>query len=238
MLHELISICCVSLHWIIQDCLFHSSSSSLGKVTFPLCQHGCWDSSRDKTSEFCVSIHKSQIVPHLLLPLGPLWEKWIPPLLRSSDWVRVIHGTGLNSQILLSGILLLHSHWVGCSGTEVGHSAETLSLIEGCPGMLSRRWSSCTARAVLQAVIEGSDWWHRNNREEDLAMRHNYFFKLVLQKLFTQLWYLYCLRSRPSIRSFCLKKPSLLHWKQMPKFIKIKHKFAWFYLPHESVQDF
>lgn len=149
MLHELISICCVSLHWIIQDCLFHSSSSSLGRVTFPL------------------------------------WEKWIPPLLRSSDWVRVIHGTDLNSQILLSGILLLHSHWVGCSGTEVGHSAETLSLIEGCPGMLSRRWSSCTARAVLQAVIEGSDWWHRNNREEDLAMRHNYFFKLVLQKLFT-----------------------------------------------------
>lgn len=137
-------------------------------------------SSHDKTSEFCVSVYKNQIVPHLFLPLGLPEEKRIPPLLRSSYWVHVVHGTGLTSRMLPSGILPLHSHWVGRWGTEVGHSFETLPLVEECPGMLSRRWGLCTGRAVLQAVMKrGGDWRqrnrNRNNKEENLVIRQLFF---------------------------------------------------------------
>lgn len=145
--------------------------------------------------------------------------------------------------MLPSGILPLHSHWVGRWGTEVGHSFETLPLVEECPGMLSRRWGLCTGRAVLQAVMKrGGDWRqrnrNRNNREENLVIRQLFFFKLVLQKLVTQLWYLYCLRSNPAAAVFAWRNHNYSTGSSCRSLLQVKHKFAWFYLPYASVQAF
>lgn len=58
------------------------------------------------------------------------------------------------------------------------------------------------------------------------------FWVLVLQKRQIVL-VSFSPKSKPSAAGFAMRKPKLLHWKQLPKITAgvTKHTLAWFYLP-------